>query len=823
MSEQSGARHTLTRRNFLKTTGVVAGAAAVASGAGALTALAEDYKAGQPENEGEQIFACNCRPNCFGYCKLNVHVRDGRIVKTSMGQFADSYLNRACLRGLSHVSRIYDPERVKYPMRRAEGSVRGENKWERVSWDDAIDEIGERFSSIRKEYGPQAVMFSQVSGIPGVLASQPYGRLRNALNMSMASPTLDGAINYGLNRVTGSYGAWVANEPKDMANAKTIIVWGNNLTDAQLQEWHCVAEALEVGVKLIVIDPTFTQIASKADWWIPIRPAADTALNLALMNIIFKENLQDDDFLMNHTVAPFLVRSDNGKFLRMSDLGVAPTEGPIDPATQKPTVVDPAAVWDGASNAFVPVDEALDPSVSGKYEVDGIACRTALDLLKEQVEDYTPEYVEALTDVPADDIIKLARICADGPVYHRVGYGPQAYDNGAHTSFSGGALCAVTGNFGKPGASWGSNWNLDFGINSSWSVPPTGAADSPSISWLVLPEVMDEGEFMGKSFDAKALLIAGGNPLNTLIDINALRTKVFDRMDFIVTVDSVMTDTARYSDLVLPCAQWFEVDEITYTGQTHYLQYSEKAIDPLYESKSDFDIVRLIAEVMGCGNLFTMTEEEVLELSCESEIHKAYGISWDVLKEKQGMRYFPDPFIAWEGGKFTTPSGRAEFYAEDPTPNVDQGQDFDPSKEHLPTFRPPHEAWPENPLHEKYPLVCMSERPRYRVHSQWFNTPWLRELDPEPTVKINPIDAESRGIGDGDYVECFNERGHSVAKAVFNQAIRPGTLVYSKNWQAYQHKAGSWSELTSCSFDPACVNMGFMDVLVEARLWKEGE
>ena len=116
----------------------------------------------------------------------------------------------------------------------------------------------------------------------------------------------------------------------------------------------------------------------------------------------------------------------------------------------------------------------------------------------------------------------------------------------------------------------------------------------------------------------------------------------------------------------------------------------------------------------------------------------------------------------------------------------------------------------------------MSERPRYRVHSQWFSTPLLRELDPEPIVKINPKDASDRGIEDGAYVECFNDRGHAVAKAVYSEAIRPGTLVYPKNWQAYQHKAGSWSELTSTEFDVFGVNYNFMDVLCDVRIWSDG-
>lgn len=106
----------LTRRSFLKTTGAV-GVAAVAAGAATpqLAAIAEGYEPGQPETQGEQIFRGVCRPNCFGFCHLNVHVRDGKVVKTSRAEYNESCYTRICQRGLSHVQRIYDPERLKYP------------------------------------------------------------------------------------------------------------------------------------------------------------------------------------------------------------------------------------------------------------------------------------------------------------------------------------------------------------------------------------------------------------------------------------------------------------------------------------------------------------------------------------------------------------------------------------------------------------------------------------------------------------------------------------------------------------------------------------
>jgi anaerobic selenocysteine-containing dehydrogenase len=192
------------------------------------------------------------------------------------------------------------------------------------------------------------------------------------------------------------------------------------------------------------------------------------------------------------------------------------------------------------------------------------------------------------------------------------------------------------------------------------------------------------------------------------------------------------------------------------------------------------------------------------------------------LKEKKAIRYFQDPYIAWEGNNFLTTSGRMEFYVENPAPRAASEEELDLDRERLPRFFPPTEAWPENPLYEKYPLVLLSERPKFRVHSQWFSTPWLRELEPEPFVKINPKDAADREIENHDYVEVFNERGRAVVKAVFSEACKPGVMVFAKGWQRHQYIEGDLSELAPSSFDPIGVNSSFMDELAEVRKW-EGE
>src|SRR5690606_21459151 len=134
--------------------------------------------------------------------------------------------------------------------------------------------------------------------------------------------------------------------------------------------------------------------------------------------------------------------------------------------------------------------------------------------------------------------------------------------------------------------------------------------------------------------------------------------------------------------------------------------------------------------------------------------------------------------------------GRMEFYLENPQPRAASNEVIDYDRERLPRFFPPTEAWPDNPLAKKYPLALLSTRPKFRVHSQWNQTPWLRELDPEPNVRIHPQDAAARSIANGDYVEVFNDRGHAVVKAVVSQGIRPGVMVFAKGWARDQYIAG---------------------------------
>ena len=803
--EEIASKQGISRRSFLKTT---AAAGAVALAGGTLSAAAEEYASGQIPAGDEKIYQGICRPNCFGYCPFNIHVRDGRIVKVSPGKHIDPYYNRGCLRGLSHVLRTYNPDRIGYPLRRKEGTERGAMQWERISWDEAINEVATKFVAYQKELGPSGVAFMNCSGNMSLLNGNMPGILKvllNTANFASVDNAQDMALFHGMNRVTGAgHFFFDTNEAKDMVNSRVIMVWANNLTVATMHEWHSVAEAHEKGTKVITIDPQYTEIAAKSDIWVPIRHGADTALMLAMIKYVIDNNLTKE-----HTCAPFLVRSDTGMFLRMGDISGDTTD-------------TTHAVWDEEVQDFVPAATSTAPALTGTFTAAGTVCRTAFDLLKESVKAYTPEYTETLTDIPAARILELADYATQQPVMHRIGYGAQAYGNGVHGGHAIVTLCSLLGNLGYPGAGFGSASSMPQYFNYA-AMMPTGPATSPTIPTFEFRKAMRTGMYAGKPFACKAIMITLANPGCCGVNTNEWMEDVINRMEFIVTLDNVFTDTARYSDIILPPAGWFEVEDVTTMGQTYYYELNEKAIDPLYESKPDSEIYRMLAEKMGLGQYFQMSDEEY----CDNVL-AGFTTMAQMRKEKMVSFYGgsgprKEPHITWSNMFFYTQSGRLEFYCESPVGRYDYGQEIDVERERLPRFFPPLEAWPDNPAIKKYPLILNSSRPKYRVHSQWFDNGYLREIEPEPIVYINPVDAEARAIANHDYVRVYNDRGQVVAKAIYSEAVKPGSMTYPKGWQMHQHKLGCWSELMSSDVDPVGVNSNFFDVLCEVETWKDGE
>jgi molybdopterin-containing oxidoreductase family molybdopterin binding subunit len=817
----------ITRRKFLKVSAAAAavtGATLAVPGTGGtvLKALAKDEGA-PAQAVQEQVFQGVCRPDCGGgSCPMNVHVRNGKVVKTSKIDAADPLWTRMCQKGMSHAQRIYAPERLKYPMRRT--GARGEGKWEQITWEEAIDEITTKWKGYQKQFGNSSNMYGFGAGV--LSPEQYYGmRLFMAMGSSyLAIPSdMDGLDMAALMVTRGQY--LHGNSGDSILSAKNIFFWGANATNSMQSGWSVTQSAIfDHGAKAIVIDPNYTGIASKANKWVPIRPGTDAVMMMAMTKIIIDEGLQDTDYLTKGTVAPFLVKESDGKFLRLSDLGRAQKAAEGSTITLQGEASSNVVASEGNDAIVVrgkdgTVDKpgvVTDPVLSGTFTIQGFKVTTAYDLLVQRLAEYPPEKAAEICDVPVDTITELAHTFVDGPTTNFVDYGMDHWGNGYTGYYALYTLMFVAGQFGKWGtgmyggqqASMGSGTNIGAAI-----VSPRTIAPGPTIYSPYLPDVMETGKWDGQPVNIKSLYFWCTNPLHNHTDRQAM-IKAIDKIEFFVVADQTMNNTSRYADIVLPASHWFEFESIT-TMITDYARISEKAIEPLYESKPDIEIANLLGAGMGLGDVMNMTIEDYLTAILDNDVAKSYGLSLEALRQKKNIKVQPPRFIMGENYTLPTPTGRAEFYLENIVPFGNNGQTLDPKLYSLTHWVPPLEAWHENPLFQKYPLTLMTHRDKFKVHSQFNDCSWLLELRPEPTLSINPVDAAARGIKHGDYVKVYNDRGYVVLKAVLHAGIRPGVVDTEAGWRSDKYKAGCYQDLTSRKQNPWMSNNGFFDTLCE--------
>ena len=813
------AKHGLTRRSFLKTTGAIGAVAALGSG---LTACSSADDAAAEAAAEETTFNSACRGNCGSRCPLKVTVREGKVVKVTAREYPDDDAprRRMCVKGFSQPQRVYDPDRLKYPMRRV--GERGAGQWERISWDEAIQAISEKMGSAIKDYGGQSLAFWSSYGSYGVLngamagfRSVAYGRFITSIGATVLGAGADTAQQQVQTMLLGISG----NDFTDAANAKTIISWGGNPAEAYVHAWHFICDAREKGAKLITIDPQYTASAAHSDMYVPVRPGTDGALMLAMAKWIIDNGLADEEFLRDKTVSPYLVKED-GTYLRMSDLGTPATQGPVNPSTGRPTVIDPVVVWDEAMGAWSKLDDAQTPAISGSYDVEGFSVRTVYDVVCDGLDDYTVDFAAETCDIPAAQVEELARTYAtEGPVYVMTFQGLGHHVNSHHNYKTLAFLAALTGNAGKPGASiCGAPSCGMYPVN--W-VPAMLGKTGPSTCGMYLPQIMETGSWAGKPLDIRVLWCMNGNVLSCESGRQDLIEAV-KKVDFVVCADVNMTDTAQWADIVLPIPHAFEMEDFDSVCSTPYPIFYEKGIDPLYECKTDIEIMRLVADKLGMGDLYAKSDEEFLRDILDTEANLKVGGGYDAFKEGKFIRNYTYTAASEVVTVNGTEAKRLKYYLEKPAPRIQFGQTIE-AKERVPYYEHANESYWENPLREKYPLFGCSEHNKYHVHSQCAYTPVLRELEPEPMVKVNASDAAARGIAQGDYVRVYNDRGYAVLKALVTEGIKPGVVSIPHGFQADQFVEGHTQDLTNVVMDDFVSNSSFYDFLCEVEKYEGGE
>ncbi|MEG0455854.1 MAG: molybdopterin-dependent oxidoreductase, partial [Bacteroides sp.] len=449
-----------------------------------------------------------CRSFCTGACLLNLHIRDGKLMRTSMREMPEECYNRICLKGYTHPYREYSPKRILNPMRRA--GERGEGKWEQITWDEAIAEIAEKWKAITDQYGPSAMAcYTGPAGNRGAAGGNGSGalltRFKKAVGMTTVNSAVDGAGNYAPSRMLGGSYFRVANEIKDIINAKTIFIWGACPSVSQVHNVHFITEARSKGAKVITIDPLYNANASIADQYVPLRAGTDGALALGMMNAVVENGWVDTEFITKHSVAPFLVKPDTHKFLRLSDLGRAEAKSDAD----KIVVMGKDGTVDIPEN--IP-----DPVIEGTFDVEGQSVITAYTLLLERIAEWPVERAAGITGISAADIVELTRtMCVDSPTTIYTVFGADHYYNGHWNYTCMTALAILTGNLGKPGAGFcgsASAGTLYQNLKEVSNVP-CPIEKTQSLPAYSMAETILTGTHNGKPFDLRGLFVNFGDPV----------------------------------------------------------------------------------------------------------------------------------------------------------------------------------------------------------------------------------------------------------------------------------------------------------------------
>jgi molybdopterin-containing oxidoreductase family molybdopterin binding subunit len=817
--EDHGKATGLNRRSFVQGALATIAATGVSS---LFTGCSLEPDDGDAQALSEQVFQGVCPGDCGGACSMNVHVRDGKIVKTSKIDMPDPLMTRICQRGLTHAQRVYAPERIKQPIRRI--GTRGEDKWEQITWDEAIAEICSKWKELQEKYGKNSIAFFCGTGNQGP-DQYYYTRLAMALSASTISGSSDmnGLYMAALLVTRGAY--LHGGSLNQILQSKKIFFWSSNATTSNHAKWSYVVAAKDNGAKLICIDPNFTLVAAKSDIWVPLRPGTDAALAMAMTNVVIDEGLADIDYLTKGTVAPFLVKED-GRYLRFSDIGLA--EATEDGAgLSLDGAASAQAAQDDGSNPIVVMGhdgqygdrtKVEDPFIEGSFTVEGVSCKTAYTLLRERIAEWTPDAAAAVCEVDADTIRLLAREYADGPTMNYFGFGMDHWVEGPWPYHAVMTLSFVAGQFGKPGASIDGSMQANMGItgvNVGNGIRFEGMAPGPSIQAAMLPEIAASGQLKDMPLVIKSIFCYMGNPCAGLPDRNAFLA-FLETVEFFLVADSVMNDTVRQADMVLPTPHWFEV-ETFFPAVLPFVRVSEQAIQPLYESKSDIDIANLLGEGMGLSDIMNMTASDFHSACLSGPAADELGLSWESVKAQKMIRVLPDDYVFGDNYTLPTPTGKAEFYQENIPPRADYGQSLDKKLWALPHWEPPREAWPDNPLFEQYPLTITSHRDKSRVNSMFCYAPWLEEIFPEPTIDISPADAETRGITTGDTVKAYNDRGFVVMRARVNPAIRTGFVDTPRASNKDRYIDGHYSGLSSFKHNDLVISNACNDTLIQVE------
>jgi anaerobic dimethyl sulfoxide reductase subunit A len=701
-------------------------------------------------SENETLITA-CSHDCGGRCVLKLHVHNDRIVKIETDDGDEPQL-RACLRGRAYRQRVYSPDRLKYPMKRV--GERGEGKFERISWDEALDTVASELIRIRDTHGNASILYVPGAGSQSVLhGAQAVERLLakfGGYTRFWGTPSFEGALFGSM----ASYGTiMTGNDRADLLNSKIIIMWGWNpaVTVWDSGTMLALIKAKEQGIKIICVDPRLTEsTAVLGSEWIPIRPSTDAAMLIAMAYVMLEHGLYDQSFLDTYTIG----------FEKFRDY------------------------------------------VLGSE--DGIS--------------KTPIWAEKITGVPSSTIERIAMEYATAkPAALIPGWGPARMSMGEQFSRAAIVLCCMTGNVGKEGGYSGGFMRafhsrqigmprgernpVEVGSayrpNSLYKMRGAGHPTAARIHMIKLHDAILQGKAGGYPCDPKMAYIVASSYPNSYPNINKAVTAL-KSLEFVVVQEQRMTPGARFADILLPVNTFMEREDVIspWLGSP-YLIHMEKAIESMYESKTDRDICDELAKRLSIADYREgYTDEEWLRFIAETT-----GDVTDYAEfKKRGVLKLKSerPFVAFReqiedpgNNPFPTFSGKIEIYSE----HIAEMQN--PKLPPVPKYITAVEGYGD-PLSKQFPLQLTTTHHKPATHSSLEGVPWLTEVEPRE-LWINPKDAEIRDVSHGDEVLVFNNRGKVLVKAKVTERIMPGVVNLGQ---------GGWFDIGEDGIDRGvCANM----------------
>jgi anaerobic dimethyl sulfoxide reductase subunit A len=690
----------------------------------------------------QQVFIAGLN-NCGGRCGGTALRQNGTALSLKLDT-KRSPCAAHCERGHAYLSTFLSPRRLRFPMKRI--GERGEGRFKRISWEEAIETLSREWKRITRRYGPESRYINPGSGVCGITAPDAFAKRLAALDGGFLNSY--NSYSSACAEVTTPYlygTVFSGSSSHYLRESKLIILWGHNPAETFFGS-YLIDELLRArarGTRIITIDPRYSETARILDAeWIALRPTTDAALADALAYVILSEGLEDREFV-------------NGYCLGF----------------------DAEHMPDG-----VPAAENYGDYLLGAY--DG--------------RPKTPQWAAEITAVPAERIVELARAYAAAkPAALMPGLGMQRHSNGEQNVRGCIALACLTGNVGVAGG-----WAAGQGFVKGYPLLTVPRKENPYpavIPSFLWTDAIVRGTGMTARDDGvrgaarlaapiKLLFNLAGNLLiNQHSDINRTIGILKDTSlcEFIVVSDVFMTPSARFADIVLPAPSFLETPNIPYPWREgDFLLYSDRAIEPLSECREEYQWLKELARSLGLYEEFTQRHENADQwLEYLYAQYAAAHIelpSYDAFV-KRGGHYYQEPtrFIAFreqredfENNPFPTPSGKIEICSER---LYALGDERIPS---TPRYVPGFEG-PEDLRHAEYPFQLIGWHTKRRTHSTHDNNSWLERVE-RPFAHLNSTDAQRLGIGEGAEVELYNDRGCIRVTAHVSEEILPGVAALAQ-------------------------------------------